>query len=431
MAQKSFRWRLIRAGSLTFVLALALALATGSVALAAEKVTITFWHAMGGPLGDSLNDLVAAFNATHPDIEVKSQYQGNYGALNQKILAAVAAKKPPTVAQVYSNWTDQLVEAGALAPMEDFIPGPGGLTDKEYKDIVPVFRSSNTFDGKFFTMPFNKSLYVMFYNVDALRDKELKPPANWKQLLEVAKALTVEKDGKITRYGFALRPNGDYFALFFFPNGGKWLSDDGKKAAFNSKAGVEALQFMVDLVHKYKVAYYIPGYLDQDFAAGKTAIYFTSTPGRPYAEKAVAGKFKVGIAPIPYSKSKSTPVAGTDLAIFAAASKAEQTAGWEFVKFLTNTENTAKFSIASYYLPVRQSAIESDRMKKYFAGDPYNKVGVNQLPYAVFDPPKAAWNKIRNYISDAVEKALLLKATPKEALDEAVAKANQELARSR
>lgn len=411
------------------ILALALATAMSTAALAAEKVTITFWHAMGGPLGDSLNQLVTDFNKTHPNIEVKSQYQGNYNALNQKILAAVAAKKPPTVAQVYSNWTDQLVEAGALTPMEDFISGPNGLTDKEYNDIFPVFRSSNMFDGKFYTMPFNKSLYVMFYNVDAMREKGLKPPANWKQLLEVAKALTIEKDGKTVRYGFALRPNVDYFALFLFPNGGKWLTDDGKKAAFNSKAGVEALQFMVDLVHKYKVAYYIPGYLDQDFAAGKTAIYFTSTPGRPYAEQAVAGKFKVGIAPIPYSKTKSTPVAGTDLAIFSAAPKAEQEAAWEFVKFLTNTENTAKWSIDSYYLPVRQSAVESDIMKKYFADDPYNKVGISQLPYAVFDPAKAAWFKIRGYISDAVEKALLLKATPKEALDEAAMKANQELAR--
>ena len=64
-------------------------------------VTVQFWHAMGGPLGDALDELVAEFNETHPEIDIESVSMGRYQALSQKIMAAVAAGQPPVLAQAY------------------------------------------------------------------------------------------------------------------------------------------------------------------------------------------------------------------------------------------------------------------------------------------------------------------------------------------
>ena len=61
-------------------------------------VEVLFWHAMGGPLGDFLEDsLIPQFNATHPDIVVLPVSMGNYGALCQKLLASVLAEDTPVV----------------------------------------------------------------------------------------------------------------------------------------------------------------------------------------------------------------------------------------------------------------------------------------------------------------------------------------------
>ena len=81
-----------------------------------------FWHAMGGPLGEYLEDtLVTEFNATHPGIEVIPVSMGNYRALCQKILASVMAGDTPVVAQAYETWTSQLIRGEALVPLDSLM----------------------------------------------------------------------------------------------------------------------------------------------------------------------------------------------------------------------------------------------------------------------------------------------------------------------
>ncbi|MCR4426217.1 MAG: ABC transporter substrate-binding protein [Firmicutes bacterium] len=401
----------------------------GSSVAAQGKTTVTFWHAMGAQLGKTLDSLVAEFNAQHPDIVVKAEYQGNYGALSQKLVGALVARKPPTMAQVYGNWVPEYISGKEVVPIEKFVRGSNGMSQLEIDDIWEGLRAACTFDGVWYTMPFNKSVYVLVYNKTAFQQAGIaSPPATWQEFLTAADKLTVREGDKITRYGVGLRPFIDMFACFYFNAGGEWMDAAGK-VAVAGPAGVRSLQFMVDLLNKYKVAYYIPGYLDADFGAGKVAMYFTSSPGLSYTDAAVAGKFEWGAAPLPYlePRYRSTPVAGTDLAIFARASQREQEAAWEFIKWLVEPRQTAKWAIGTSYIPVRKSAVHLDMMREFFQQNPRNEESLKQLRHIKYDPNIAAWNNIRNDISEAVEKAFLGKATPQEALDAAVMKANARL----
>ena len=68
------------------------------------KLKLIFWHAMGGPLGDVLNEMVKRYN--EPDkYHVHTEFMGNYGILEQKIIASVMAGKTPDVAQMYEGVT--------------------------------------------------------------------------------------------------------------------------------------------------------------------------------------------------------------------------------------------------------------------------------------------------------------------------------------
>ncbi len=397
--------------------------------LAQQKTTITFWHAMGAQLGKTIDMLVDEFNSQNPNVFVKAEYQGNYGALSQKLVGSLVARKPPTVAQVYGNWAAEYITSNELVPIERFVNGPNGLSKLEIDDIWEGLRAGCVFDGTWYTMPFNKSVYVLVYNETALKEAGIaRPPATWQELLTVAKALTVKDGDKVVRYGLGLRPNVDYFACFFFSAGGSWLDANGK-VAVNSPEGVKALQFMADLLNKYKLCYYVPGYLDADFGAGKVAMYLTTSPGLSYTGQSVAGKFEWNAAPLPYMdpKFKSTPVAGTDLAIFARASEKEQQAAWEFVKWLIEPRQTARWAMGTSYIPVRKSAMHLEIMKQWFAAHPREEQSLKQLRYIKYDPNISAWTNIRGDISEAVEKVYLGKATPKEALDAAVVKANARL----
>jgi len=411
-------------------LSLILALALGSASLAASKVTITFWHAMGAQLGATLEGLVKDFNETHPDIVVKAEYQGNYGALQQKLTGALVAQKPPTVSQVYGNWAAEFITSNALVPIENFVNGPNGMSKLEVDDIYEGLRKASMINGKWYTMPFNKSVYVLVYNKTALDEVGITaPPATWQELLTAANKLTKRNDkGEFIRSGIGLRDNIDLFACFYFASGGEWLDKDGK-LAIGGATGQKALQFMVDMLNKYKVAAYMSGYWDADFGAGKTAMYMTSSPGLSYTESAVAGKFEWGVAPLPASdlKYRATPVAGTDLAIYSKSTKAEQDAAWTFVKWMVEPTQTAKWAIGTSYIPVRKSALYLGIMKEYFAKNPKAEQSLKQLNYIKYDPNLAAWNGIRGDISTAVQKAFLAKATVAEALAEAVTVGNKKL----
>ena len=71
--------------------------------LYSQKLTIEFWHAMGGGHGEALKQIVESFNSLNPDIEVKAVYVGNYSALLQKLLASAQGGTLPVLSQSYSG----------------------------------------------------------------------------------------------------------------------------------------------------------------------------------------------------------------------------------------------------------------------------------------------------------------------------------------
>jgi multiple sugar transport system substrate-binding protein len=383
---------------------------------------------MSGVLQPAVNELTHDFNKLNPEIVVNALYQGTYGVLNQKLIASVAAGNPPTITQVFPNWTDQLIRAKAIVPMEQFIKGPDGFSDEDLSDIYPILRQENTFDGVMWTMPFNKSLYLLFYNENLLKQNNLKVPESWDDFVNVAKALTREEGGRTLRYGFVVRPTTDYFLLMLITNGGDFLRQGNREVAFNSAAGVEGLQLLVDLVHKQKVAYVLPGFADADFGAGKVAMYFATNPGLAFAKAAVASKFEVGLAQVPYKKTRATLLSGTDVAITARATPEQQAAAWRYIKFVTGTTGTTRWFMKTFYMPVRRSARESTLARIYLRDNPEHRAGLDSLATARTAPNLAEWQEIRDIIQDAVEEAILGKKTPKQALDDAAAKANRLLA---
>lgn len=365
--------------------------------------TVVFWHAMGGPLGDALEELINQFNDSHPDILIESISMGNYNALSQKIMASILSHRTPTIAQVYSSWTTNLYESRVIEPLENYIKGENGLKEEEITDFYPVFIRDNTIDGKLITLPFNKSIYAYYYNIDLfLAEGITEFPETWTELLKTAKMLQKD-DQPVTAFGISV----GFFESLLYAFGGRMVDEDNNPA-FYSKEGIEALQFIKDLIYKHRVAKLTTGFQHQDqFIAEKIAFIMGTSVSYSFIMKAKPN-FKVGIAPLPKEDTTGVMIMGTNIALFADKPAKEKEAAWKFIKWFISPKQQAKWALGTGYVPVRKSANELPEIKDYFKQISGLKKVWDQLYYAELEPPEPAWLFGRKIFSQVVLEPVIL-----------------------
>jgi len=200
---------------------------------------------------------------------------GNYRALSQKIMASVMAGAPPAMAQAYETWTSQLVRGGVLVPLDSLMDSDPLYSSDDWNDFFGVFRENNTYNGRIYSFPFNKSVPLIYYNVELYRQLGLEPAGTWAQqrLLLKALCLDVNGDGDLLdegdRWGTAFGPSVWTFECLLAQAGGSLLNEEGTGAAFNGPGGAEALGFLTDLLYVDRTAYLSSGYDHQrDFLDG-------------------------------------------------------------------------------------------------------------------------------------------------------------------
>jgi multiple sugar transport system substrate-binding protein len=406
-----------------YVLLIALLLMTLSCGKkAVQKTTVSFWHGLGGPLGDALNEMVREYNKTHPEAEVVLNQVSSYEALSQKLMASIQAGKQPDIAQVFESWTSKFIDADVIVPIEDLIKNDDKFADKTLTDFYPVFVQSNTFNGKVWSFPFNKSVRMFFYNKDAFVRAGLNPdefPKDWTSFRAYCKTFTKDQNGdkQPDTYGTNYAPNAWQMINLLFQAGGSVLDDKGN-VVINQKPGVEALTYITDLINKDKTVYLVTGYNGQnDFLASKVAMYEGSSVSITHMKQQTIN-FNMGYAPLPIYKTNKSAISGSNVVIFKNADKNKEKAAWEFIKWFTDTEQTAKWSALTNYMPIRRSAMQTTVMKDMLTTQPQYQAVYAQLETAATEPQIPQWFEARPELEKTIETALLKKKTPQKALDD-------------
>ncbi|MCL5036398.1 MAG: ABC transporter substrate-binding protein [Chloroflexi bacterium] len=398
-------------------------------------VTITFWHAMQGTKENQLNELLRKFEMENPGIRVQAEsvkmkpnVQGNpYHVLYNKILENLALRRPPNVAMVFENWTVGLIDVNAIVPVKEFLNQPGGITTDDINDLVPIFKEANTFNDVLTTMPFNKSIYVLFYNQPALDEAGFAPPKTWEELRDMSVKLTKTKPDGTIRYGIAFEPNVDTFGHYLITHDENFIDMKNNRVAFNNEVGLKDMQYWVDLIYKYKCAKMEQEAFDT-FIKGDAVFYIYTTSRISTLE--AKSPFPFGVALSPIDSSRKYQFGGTNLAIFRDHPTQETQASWKLVKYLTSKEVTTNWSINTGYLPVRKSAIESPKYQNFLNSHPANKKGIEALKYGKVQPKTPAWETIRGIVDDEMYNAAAKITTPEKALQSAAEKANLLLTKS-
>jgi ABC-type glycerol-3-phosphate transport system substrate-binding protein len=403
-------------------LALAAALLAGCSSTS-TKTTVTFWHAMGGESQKTLRTMVDRFESTHTSIHIELVGMGNYDALSQKLMGAVAAKNPPVIAQMYENWTTQLHAGGELVYLDSFVRGQDGLSAEDLADIYPALLENNSWDGRLLTLPFNKSVPVYYYDVSMFQKAGFTEfPKTWTDFRTAANRLTRrDAAGNVEVWGAAGGTDIWIFGSMLYQRGGRFLEHEDGRPLFNGKEGVEALQFQVDMVRNDRVQNTDVGRTPMDdFLVGRMATLTGSSTWRaPVVDKE---SFPVGMAPVPTGGIPAAIVYGTNIGMFRRATPGQKAAAWKFIKWFTGPEQQVEWSLGTWYVPVHRRSLEDLRMVERLAETPELKAAYAQMDYAVFEPRGLKWLAGRKALVEELEQAMLGAKNAKQALDDAAAR---------
>lgn len=397
----------------------------GGAHAAPVEISLYYPVAIGGPVTKIVDDLIARFEASHPDIDVKAIYSGTYSETISKSLAAFKAGQPPEVAVMLSADLYTLIDEGAIAPIDDFVKSD---EDKAWlAGFSPVFMTNSQSEGKTWGVPFQRGTTVFFWNKDAFKEAGLDPekgPQNWEETVEFATKLT-KKDasGNVIQWGMQVPSSlTSYWLLqgYVAQNGGKIAETTGDRTYFDSPEVIEALQYWTDLALKHKVMK--PGVIEwatnpKDFFEGRAAM-ITTTSGNLTNVKTNA-PFPFGVQILPEHKKRGAPTSGGNIYLFNGVAPEKQEAAFQFIKWLTSAEQSAEWSIKTGYIAPRDDAWDTDAMKAYVKEFPGAAVPREQIPYMVPELSTHENQRVSRVIDDGIEAALTGAKAPAEALADA------------
>ena len=372
--------------------------------------TVTYWYQHSRSREEGLQKMIERFNSTNEwGITVKGEYQGHYGEIYKKMLAAIAAGEVPSLVVAYQNQSASYQLADALVDMNQYVnSAKWGYSEEELKDFFPAFLQSDIsqqFGGMRLGFPPNRSVEIMYYNADWLKELGYDgPPTTWDEFREMAcKAVKQPfSKGPGTGMGYEVSTDASRFASMVFSRGGKLMNDDMSAYTYDTPEAHDAMQFVQDLYKDGCADLIAEKYGDQaDFGAGKLLFTIGSSSGMPYYKSTVAdgANFNWSVAALPHTTPEPVvDIYGASLSI-PKTTPEEQLAAWLFVKWFDEPEQQAEWAQISNYFPVRKST--AAEMGDYFAQNPAYATAFSLLKYGEVEAPVAGYDVVRKKVSEA------------------------------
>jgi multiple sugar transport system substrate-binding protein len=343
-------------------------------------------------------------------------YEIPYDQRPTKIPSAVQTNSLPDIVRADYPYQWYLSAQNKLTHLESY------LNDWDMKSsIYDTVWKQSTYQGHIVGIPQDKFTSVFCYNADKFaRDGIDTFPTTWDEFTAACQKMTHGNE-----YGLGFYPDtGQLFNNFLLEAGGN-LVDANMNPIFNQEPGVMALQYIVDLVKKYKVT--PPGvtgwqYANADDAlkSGKLGmVQFGSWIIGNYKEANVP--WKLGIGAMPKGPAGNGVISAATLYMVPNTSQHQEEA-INLLKWIVSRQNALRWA----------TTLDHEPIDKYTATDPHFttplfKPFTDSLPYASAQPQTPAYNAVNQAITQAIQQALLGQAQPQAALNTAAATAKSAL----
>ncbi|NGP45249.1 ABC transporter substrate-binding protein [Bacillaceae bacterium SIJ1] len=396
------------------------------------KTVVTFWHSMSGNNLNVLEDIITDYNSEQSEVIVKPVFQGTYREGFSKINSVIGTDDVPALMQLNEESTKPMIDMGEIKPMQDFID----QDNFNIENFEPAILGRYEVDGKLYSMPFNPSVAVVYYNKDAFKEVGLdpeNPPHTYSEFAEAAELLTTKNGSEVERYGINIRNYGWHYEQLVVNQGGYTVNNENGRSGTPTEATIhneEMKRAITWIKEMYDQGTFVNLGRNNDdvkesFFAGKVAmIVDTSSNAVPAIEDA---SFDLGIAKYPVAdgvEPHGSVIGGASLWIFDDIPEETQHAAWDFVQYLLEPDTQVKWTTNTGYYPVSTDVYENELYKTHLENYPQVQATLDQLHLAEVSPVTqgayiGVYPDIRIIIEDQVEKILEGSLTIDEALDQA------------
>lgn len=404
-------------------------------------VSIEFWHAMSGARVDLIQSIVDKFMAENPNIKVDVQYTGSYNDTLNKVKSAYKAGNAPDVFHSYEIGTLGLINSGIISPLDVIAK----KFDREipWDDFFTPVQSYYKYQGDHYSMPFNSSTPLIFYNKNFFEKAGLdvdNPPKTYEDIRAAAvKLKAAGYDNPVT-----WNLHSWYFEQMICLQDEPFVNDkngrSGKlptEVVFNGEAGQKVLNWWVGMEKDGLFLDVGPGWSNHRaaFGSGEVAIVMSSSSDVNRLTDALAEKgweMGTGYIPRPAGAKGGVAIGGGSLWMTNNHSAEEELAALKLITYISEDESQIAWHKGTGYFPVRKTAMDQLKAEGWFDENPNYLTAFNQL----LDSPETLntsggllgiFPEAREIIQSAIQEMYAGKPV-KQALDEAAAKVNASIA---
>ena len=341
-----------------------------------EEVVLRYWAA---PLGteEQVNRVWGEITADfYNETGIRVEFEMvPWPDIQTRLLTAMTAGGGPDVSGMGNNMSIGFSAAGGMLPLTparlEKIGGWDRFIDADFivgednKDPVSI--------------PLTIVNGLLYYNTEMFEEVGVTElPARWDEFIEIAKAITADTtgDGNINRWGYGVygQPTQSWklYLPLMFQRGFELVSPDGR-LQFNSEGGVDALEFLTELISVHRVSPPVAAEWNQNdmvnaFANGEIAMMIADSDFMARLDQtAIAGSYRVG--PLPYIWPGRTDVfpdgfpatghvGGTNIGILNTTRYEEESL--QFLEFVSRQEVSAKINDSFTSLPPVRGAFRPE-----------------------------------------------------------------------
>lgn len=334
-------------------------------AVAADKSEVNFYARGDDAIFGVFKQLKAAFEEANPDMQVNIEEAPSDDWAQKFQLKLASGQAPDCLFECDCTITSE-IRNGALEPLDDLIKNDPRFNKDDYWDISWY---SSQYDGKTYGLPYDGGSVVLFYNLDLFEKAGVEPldpktPMSWDKWIEVARKLTVDRNGKradedgfdakrISQFGIS--PATWLPWPYIFSSGGEVITPDGQ-VPLDSPEAAEGLQFVADLHLKHKVA---PNPAAENsnftFLTGNVAIDYNGVWNMVRYRSA---KFQWDVAPFPTNKVQASTGWYSPLSITSQAKNKE--GAWKWISFCCSEDGARIVSKLGQAVPALKKLAESE-----------------------------------------------------------------------
>ncbi len=332
---------------------------------------ITFWHSLGGPPGEVLNELVSKYNASHPEEQVELVFKSqNYAQAAYETLELLPNERPNLVLAP-EFMTGRLKAASALVT-----PVSSLLDEEVLSEIAELVRK--TFGE--YSLPMNPSCGVLFMNQNALDAVEKQAPISIEALIAISREMMAKG---IVKHGFTCAWPESYLIEtvlaqrdlpLVVPNNGA----EGY-GSYHLSQLADHLLFLWELAREGVFLFPESSRYDEariPFVREEVAFFMQGSGHFPLISKEAS--FRVGCSGLPTlslgQKEKfAFPLGGAAVWVFNAQPQSEVR---DFLNYLASQPFQLEWHQRTAYVPVRSSL--PDLLEEFFQTHPVHKAVVDQ-----------------------------------------------------